>query len=82
MPTEQERRWIDAWRNAAPELERIRNEELRNLDENAGLRFLGAHRRNEPPQHGLAIFQSWMMRWRVLQLMERVKEQTSGKPND
>ena len=26
------RRWVDAWKRAAPELERIRREELRQLD--------------------------------------------------
>ena len=26
------RRWVDAWRRATPELERIRREELRHLD--------------------------------------------------
>jgi hypothetical protein len=26
------RRWVQAWKNAAPELERIRREELRHLD--------------------------------------------------
>ncbi len=36
MPTEQEKRWIEAWRTAGPELERIRREQLRDLtDEEA-----------------------------------------------
>ena len=26
------RRWVDAWKDAAPELERIRRQELRQLD--------------------------------------------------
>jgi hypothetical protein len=26
------RRWVDAWKNAGPELERIRRQELRRLD--------------------------------------------------
>ena len=29
MPTENEKKWIAAWKFAGPELERIRNEELR-----------------------------------------------------
>lgn len=29
MPTENEKKWIAAWKLAGPELERIRNEELR-----------------------------------------------------
>jgi len=38
MPTEQEKQWIAAWRTAGPELERIRNEELRNLSDGEGTR--------------------------------------------
>lgn len=29
---ERGRRWVDAWKRAAPELERMRREELRQLD--------------------------------------------------
>lgn len=71
MPTEQEKLWIAAWRKAGPELERIRKAELRQLDEKAGLRSLGAGRESNPHAHGLAIFQAWMMRWRVQQLMDK-----------
>ena len=68
MPTEQEKQWIAAWRHAGPELERIRNEELRQLDEQEGTRratLLGVvlpvptH-----PDSGLIEFQRWMKRWR------------------
>ena len=38
MATEQEKRWVDAWRIAGPELERLRNLELQNLDEFNGTR--------------------------------------------
>jgi LmbE family N-acetylglucosaminyl deacetylase len=38
MPTEQEKQWIEAWRIAGPALERIRNEELRNLSDEEGTR--------------------------------------------
>ncbi len=38
MPTEQEKQWIAAWRSAGPELERIRNEELRSLSDVEGTR--------------------------------------------
>jgi hypothetical protein len=71
MPTEQEKRWIAAWRSAGPELERIRNEELRSLDESEGFRLLGA---NPLPKaegmNGMAIQQAWFMRMRVKQLMK------------
>jgi len=38
MPTENEKKWIAAWRSAGPELERIRREELKNLNEEQGTR--------------------------------------------
>ena len=75
MPTEQEKRWIAAWRFAGPELERIRNDELRNLDETTGTQkatFLGivspVPDRNDT---GLLQFQSFMNKWRG-QCIERV----------
>jgi len=38
MPTENGKKWIAAWRSAGPELERIRREELKNLNEEQGTR--------------------------------------------
>ncbi len=70
MPTEQEKRWITAWRLAGPEMERIRNEELRSLDESEGFRLLGANPRpTSEGMNGMAIQQAWFMRMRVKQLM-------------
>jgi hypothetical protein len=66
--TDQEERFLDAWRRAGPELDRIRNEELRQLDEHEGTRLatllgvvtpVGAR-----PDSGLGEFQRWMIRWR------------------
>jgi hypothetical protein len=42
MPTENEKKWIAAWKFAGPELERIRNEELRQMTDKEGLQSLGA----------------------------------------
>ncbi len=74
--TEQEKQqlWITAWRNAAPELERIRNDELRRLDDSAGLRLLGAGSQTAEVQNGLITFQAWMMRLRVFQLMKKLEQ--------
>lgn len=69
--TEQEKQqlWIAAWRRAGPELERIRNEELRALtDDKATFNatFLGV----SPPRRststsGLVEFQAYMLKWRL-----------------
>ena len=72
MATEQEKKFIEAWKIAGPELERIRNEELKQLDESAGLKLLGATAEVKPIHTGLAIFQAWMMRLRVIQLSAEV----------
>lgn len=68
MPTEQEKQWIAAWRLAGPELERIRNEELRQLDEQEGTRLATLLGVVSPVparrESGLLEFQRWMMRWR------------------
>lgn len=71
MPTELEKQWIAAWRRAGPELERIRNEELRLRDDRIGIKLLGAlHSQPQSNQSGLVAFQAWMMRLQVKQLMK------------
>ncbi|MEM6691380.1 MAG: hypothetical protein AAF664_18275 [Planctomycetota bacterium] len=75
MPTEAEQRFIDAWRFAAPRLEAIRQQELRKLDESDGLRMLGTTGDRSNPTSGLIEFQSWMMRWRVRQLLDQHETQ-------
>ncbi|MEX1026836.1 MAG: hypothetical protein WD049_02340 [Candidatus Paceibacterota bacterium] len=69
MPTEQEKQWIAAWRRAGPELERLRNAELRQLDEAEGTRlatFLGlAHPVVPRGDSGLLEFQRLMKKWRA-----------------
>ena len=66
--TDQEKRFLDAWRHAGPELERIHNEELRQLDEQEGTRLatlLGVVTEvRSRSDSGLVEFQRWMMRWR------------------
>jgi hypothetical protein len=64
-----DQKWIEAWRRAGPELERIHNEELRQMSEDVGLRSLGAGQKSMEAADGLVALQAWMMRWRVLELM-------------
>ncbi len=84
MPTEAEQRFINAWRYASPRLEAIRCQELRELDENAGLRMLGADSPAQHPSSGLIHFQAWMMRLRVIQMQERLMQHagSAAVPND
>lgn len=67
MPTELEKQWIAAWRRAGPELERIRNEELRGLSDTAGalrVTSLGVDIPTESrADSGLRQFQIWMKKW-------------------
>jgi hypothetical protein len=59
-------------------LEKIQRRELRELDESAGLRMIGAPAPSDRPQSGLIEFQAWMMRMRVMQLEARLlRHQTS-----
>ena len=45
------RRWVKAWQDAAPELERIRRQELRQLDANHAIALLcGPANYREPPR--------------------------------
>jgi hypothetical protein len=78
MPTDAEQRFIQAWRFAAPELEKIQRRELRELDDSAGLRMIGAPPNEECPYSGLIEFQSWMMRMRVIELRKRLPPHESS----
>ena len=69
---EKQQRWMAAWRVAGPELNRIREEELRQKDEQFGLASLGAYVRDKSEVNGLITFQSWMMRLRVIELNKRL----------
>ncbi len=72
--TESERRWIEAWRIAGPELERIRDAELRSLDDEQSIAMLGNARSDRQETSGLVIFQAWMMRLKVIELMKSVEQ--------
>lgn len=72
MPGDAERRFIQAWRYAAPELEKIQRRELRDLDKSAGLEMIGAPVSPDRPYSGLIEFQAWMMRLRIMQLNEQL----------
>ena len=67
MPTELEKQWMAAWRRAGPELERIRNEELRGLSDTAATlqaTWLGVDIATESrADSGLRQFQVWMKKW-------------------
>ena len=71
--TEQEQQFINAWRTAAPELRRLRNEKLANLDDSAGLNLLGANASSTPGMHGMAVMQSWFLRLRAKQLTAKIQ---------
>jgi hypothetical protein len=71
MSTEEERVWISAWRSAGPELQRIRKEELRSLDDTvATLQATMLGVLDPVPARGdsgLKEFQVWMKKWRSAQ---------------
>jgi len=81
MSPQAEKRFIEAWRYAAPRLEEIRCAELRELDEAAGLKMIGGGEPSEDERldsaltSGLAHFQGWMMRLRVMQLQAQLQVQ-------
>ena len=68
MSTEDEQKWIAAWRSAGPELARIRNRELRELDDQTGTiqaTWLGVAEQSPASSgSGLLQFQEWMIKWR------------------
>ncbi|MBX3419753.1 MAG: hypothetical protein KF851_19320 [Pirellulaceae bacterium] len=75
MTTSDEQKWLEAWRYAGRELERIRKEKLQKLDDDAGAPHPTTR---SQPYSGLIDFQQWMMRWRVLLLMEQLEKKESS----
>ena len=68
MPTENEKKWIAAWKSAAVELERIHDEELLHVDrQQAAINLSGAFEyclmhRKPRPSSGLVEMQSYFRR--------------------
>lgn len=61
MSLSPEKLWALQWKAAAPELKRIRDEELRQLDP-----YTGFAAEKNPYENGLVIWQRWMMRLALL----------------
>jgi hypothetical protein len=63
------KKWVEAWKNAGPELERIRREELRNVDTTKAIALLcGPADYNLPPRaphptSGLIEQQRWFKKF-------------------
>jgi hypothetical protein len=74
MATKEELKWMEAWRYAAPELEKIRIRELRSLSTEAG----APRQNNSVERCGLEDFQQWMMRWQVQQCLQKIRENNVG----
>ncbi len=72
MTPEQE--WMQAWRVASIELPKIRDAELRELDENAGLDLLEASETSMASMKGLVLQQAWFTRVHPLQLQAELAE--------
>lgn len=72
-----EQQWIKAWRNAAIELPKIRNAELRAMSDEASQALLGSEFVENPYENGLFKFQQWMMRLHLLNLQNKTKQDTS-----
>ena len=74
MASDIEKRWMAAWKEAAPILEKIKSDELRSLPSEAGAETLGCFWPSHEYENGLVVFQGWMQRQRILQLSARVAE--------
>ena len=79
--------WIKQWKQAAPLLQAIRDEELRRLgdcDENTSTRSaaLPLIYQRYPERHGMVIMQKWFMRRHLLEQSKLANNQAnqSTKP--
>ncbi len=74
-----ERKCVAAWKVAGAVLEEQRKARLSQLPEEYGGRMLGA---GQPPlepffSHGLARWQSWMLKWRLKETIRLLSESNS-----
>jgi hypothetical protein len=61
MTNDQHKAWAMQWKAAAPRLQAVRDQELRDLQSPSTRPNTG-----KPEQNGLVIFQRWMMRKALL----------------
>jgi len=67
--------FVKSWKIAGDEMERLRNERLQKMAPESGAQLMGAVERHSDEamySHGLARWQSWMMRWRIQNLLKQV----------
>jgi hypothetical protein len=76
--------WVKQWKEAAPRLQAIRDEELRRREESPG----GVLRRDAvnpliweryPERHGMVIMQQWLMRGHLLAMNRLLAENRDGR---
>ena len=59
--------WVQQWKQAAPRLQAIRDEELRRLSCNSSHEIEGIRIYEEyPHRHGMVVMQRWFMRKQLL----------------
>lgn len=61
-PDPNHKKWAMQWKAAGPALQKIRDEELKKLDEKRLLELAD----EDPWQNGLVLFQRWMIRKAIL----------------
>ncbi len=73
---EQLKAWVDNWKAVGPKLQQIRDEELRQLS-NKGIREAAGHVVYEaaPHRNGMVTMQAWFMRFHMLQLLAKQKQE-------
>ena len=73
--------FVRSWKIAGDEMERLRNKRLHDMAPEAGVRMMGAVEplsREDMYANGLARWQSWMMRWRLQNLLKQVSAAASN----
>ena len=69
--------WVQQWKQAAPRLQAIRDEELRRLSNKSGKGSEGVRIYEKyPHEHGMVVMQRWFMR---KELLDRLSTQNEAK---
>jgi hypothetical protein len=76
--------WVKQWKEAAPRLQAIRDEELRRREElHQGVLRGGADKpliwERYPERHGMVIMQQWFMRGHLLAMNKLLAEDRDGR---
>jgi len=75
--------WVQQWKEAAPRLQAIRDEELRRLERGSSASYEGPRLwEKNPHANGMVIMQRWLMRLELLRRTESLSQESLSRERE